>query len=148
MKYFVSRQKYWPTGELVVEVAVGGKNYANPDMLVSQFPGEAEEYHDPRQAVAVGIKIADAWKAASGHTEIEVRTGFTHGFTAPFESGSYQEAQAWAQRQYQQLDNCDACGELLNDERYTDSFGEGKFCSERCALGSEEQGGESCEACN
>ena len=145
MKYFVSRQKYWPTGELVVEVAVGGLNYANPDMLVPEFPGEGEEYRDPREAVTAAIKIADAWKAAYGGTDIEVRTGFTHGFTAPFESGSYDEARAWAQRQYEQLEKCEGCGGLFNDERYTDSFGEGKFCSEWCALKAEAQeDGEPC----
>jgi len=138
MKYFVSRQKYWSTGDLVVEVAVGGRDYANPDMIVPQYPGEAEEYQDPRKAVAAAIKIADVWKVASGHPEIEVRTGFTHGFTAPFESVSYEEAQVWAQKQYEQLEKCEACGVLMEEGWYTNSFGDGKFCSERCAFNSEE----------
>ena len=148
MKYFVSRQKYWPHGDLVVEVATGGRDYSNPDMLVPKFPGEASEHHDPREAVSVAIRIADAWKVESGRTDIEVRTGYTHGFTAPFENGSYEDARQWAQKQYEQLEKCEACGSLIEDDWYTDSFGEGKFCSEWCALKTEEQGGESCEVCD
>ncbi len=144
MKYFVSRQNYWPHGELVVEVARGGLDYANPDMLVSKFQGEGSEYYDPREAVTVAIRIADAWKVRSGRTDIEVRTGCTHGFTAPFENGSYEDARQWAQRQYERLEKCEACGDLIKDESSSDSFGEGKFCSESCALSSEEAGGEPC----
>lgn len=28
--YFVSRQKYYPEGTKVVEIAIGGSDYANP----------------------------------------------------------------------------------------------------------------------
>jgi hypothetical protein len=39
-KYFVSRQRNWPDGDCLVEIAAGGRDYANPGMLAPKFPGE------------------------------------------------------------------------------------------------------------
>ena len=46
MSYVVSRQIYWPDGEHVVEVAVGGLDYAGADCI--EIVGI---YDDPREAV-------------------------------------------------------------------------------------------------
>ena len=63
--YFVSRQCYWgvePDEQNVVEIASGGRDYSNPDMLVEKYAGEGQEYSDPREALEVALSIAKQWK--------------------------------------------------------------------------------------
>ena len=98
--YFVSRQCYWPDGRNVVEIAEGGLDYANPDMLVSKYPGEGEEYEDPREAVTAALEIAKLWRSDSNE-EIEVAYGNTLGFTMPFEGSEEKDLIEWAEKRYQ-----------------------------------------------
>jgi len=63
MPYAVTRQSYWPEGQLAVEVAGGGLDYCNPDALVGKYPGEFEEFLDPREAVKTAIEICREWRA-------------------------------------------------------------------------------------
>jgi len=137
--FFVSRQCYWPTGDLIVEIAMGGMDYANPDMLCSKFPGEAEEYADPREAAKAAIEVARLWKEAEPDKEISVASGYTGGCTLPFEPSSCQEITDWAEELYDKMEKCDVCGELLGSEVLTDEFGDFKFCGEHCAEKWEEQ---------
>jgi len=135
MTFFVSRQHYWPTGERCVEVAAGGRDYANPDMLVVAYGrlGEGRDYDDPRQAVAAAIGICQIWRRESGNRSIDVRVGSTGGFTVPFESGTFDEARAWAAQQYEALPKCPVCGGLMGRQRFRDDFADEEFCSASCA---------------
>ena len=136
MPYFVSRQRYWSEGTPVVEVAAGGLDYANPDMLGFKYraEGEGEEYTDPREAVEAAIAVCRAWRADG--TRCHVATGATGGFTMPFEPTTFRDARAWAERAWERLPKCDGCGKPLPSEReqyrrLDDWTGE-RFCSERC----------------
>lgn len=137
-KWFVSRQSYWgvdPDDQNVVEIAQGGLNYANPDMLVSKYAGEGEEYTDPREAVNNAIEIAKQWQKDQPKLKISIASGYTGGNTIPFEASSVEELKAWAEKTYEELPKCDQCGDLLPEEYYI-AHGDpdlGKFCREYCA---------------
>ena len=132
--WFVSRQCYWPDGNNVVEIAGGGLDYANPDMLVSKYAGEGKEYEDPREAVTAALEIAKQWKADSKDKEIEVVYGYTGGFTIPFEGSEEKELKEWAEKAYQELPKCDQCGELIKGDGYVlFDDPDSKYCSEYCA---------------
>lgn len=66
MEYFVSRQCYWLTDDLVVEIAAGGIDHSGPDMLsdpdnVYRVLGDMLETDDPREALKVAFAIRDEW---------------------------------------------------------------------------------------
>jgi hypothetical protein len=132
MKYFVSRQCYWPDGKLVVEIATGGLDYANPDMVCSKYPGEGREYDDPREAAKVAIEIAKQWRKDKPGKRISVAYGCTSGYTLPFEPSAKNKVVKWANETYEKLPKCDQCGELLPEVHYIDEFNEFKFCREYC----------------
>lgn len=133
--YFVSRQRYWPDGDLFVEIAAGGLDYANPDMLVSKYPGEGQEYLNPKEAVEAAIAIRDAWKKDSDE-EINIGYGFTGGHTMPFSQSTDDELINWAERRYNTLPKCAECDGILGKETFTHDFADyldEKFCSQYCA---------------
>lgn len=138
MKYFVSRQNYWgvePEEGTVVEIAAGGLDFANPDMLVPKWKnlGEGQEFSDPREAVACAIKICQAWRLA-GEENAKIACGFTGGNTLPFEPKAIEELEAWAEATYEKLPKCDCCGMLLGKETYGHEYSDGyPFCSEYCS---------------
>ena len=133
MRYFVSRQCYWPEGINVVEVAIGGLDYANPDMLSPRFKtlGEGCEYLDPREAVEAAKRVLEAWRTTVPAAEIAV--GATGGFTAPFEPVTAEHAEAWAEKAYGKLPKCSECGGLLEKTTYHHDYSDEPFCSGRCA---------------
>jgi hypothetical protein len=139
MKWFVSRQCYWgvdPDEQEVVEIASGGIDYANPDMLVAKYAGEGEEYSDPREAVNAAIVIAEQWKLDKPDYVISIARGCTGGYTMPFESDDVENLKKWAIETYEKLPKCDRCGEILQEGstcRLTDDPDYGEFCSENCA---------------
>lgn len=137
MLYFASRQHYFYSGLLIVEIAAGGLDYSGADMLVAKYPrlGEGEEYIDPRKAVEAAIAIARAWRKDEPGKRIVIGHGHTMGMGMEFEGCSFKAAQKWAEETYEKAPKCDQCGELLPDEKhcYTDEFGEVKLCSERCS---------------
>lgn len=137
MTFAVTRQCYWgvdPDECWVVEIAGGGLDYANPDMLCARFPGEGQVYSDPREAVTAALEIAKLWKKEEPEKNIRVASGFTGGFTMPFEPSNGFELVKWANKLYGKMPRCDQCGELLPDKNwYTDEFREYKFCREFCA---------------
>jgi len=133
-KYAVTRQMYWPDGERVVEVAIGGIDYTNPDALCEEYEGEFEEFIDPREAVAVAEDICRKWRKDS-HKRISVAVGYTGGFTMPFEPITFKDAEQWAQGIWEELEKCSYCGEILPEEYYIEDGidEEGfRFCSEHC----------------
>lgn len=132
-KYFVSRQIYWPESEYTVEIASGGLNFANPDMLCAKFAGEGKEYTDPREAVEAAINIRNAWSKITDES-IGVAHGCTGGMTMPFEASEESELHEWAEKEYEKLPKCSHCGDLLGKEKFCHDFSDGDlFCSENCA---------------
>jgi hypothetical protein len=137
--YFVSRQKYWgvePENCHTVEIASGGQDYANPDMLVPKFVGEGIEYVNPVEAVESALTIAEQWKKIlPADTVINVAHGFTGGGTLPFEGKTPEQLRVWAKQALEKLPKCIQCGEILGKEKYhlTDDPELGEFCSEFCA---------------
>lgn len=146
MKYFVSRQAYWPTGELVVEIAEGGCEYSNPDMLSDPDNiygplGDMLETQDPREALEAAFRIRDKWnqelrESCADNGACRIEAGFTHGMTMPFESyPADEELKKWAQETWEATPKCD-CGEPLPEHPYKLCFpyeGDEEFCSEYCA---------------
>ncbi len=133
--WFVSRQCYWGVEEdeaNVVEIALGGLDYANADMLCEKYEGEGEEYRDPREAIKAALKIAEQWKKDQSDLTIGVAHGCTGGMTMPFEASEVEELQKWADEQYEKLPKCDQCGELI-ETKYTLAEDDVEFCSEYCA---------------
>ncbi len=133
-KWFVSRQSYWGVEDPnVVEIAGGGLDYANPDMLVEKYAGEGKEYTDPREAVTVALAIAAAWKKDEPDTVIGVAQGCTGGYTIPFTPEGEKELKEWAVKTYADLPRCTQCGELIGEESYLDLRNKPTLCSESCS---------------
>lgn len=139
-EYYVSRQVYYYSREQVVEVAVGGLDYAGSDMLVSKYAGEGCEYSDPREAVEAACRIAREWRADAGDVrppfEIHVAFGYTGGCGMELEPSTFAEARAWAQARWEELPKCDRCGEPITEGegwRLTDFPSDERFCREYCA---------------
>lgn len=135
----VTRQIQWPTGDSVVEISDGGIDYANPDALTARYKGEFNEFSDPREAVEAAIAIAEAWQNDSPDKVIMIGHGGTCGMTMPFEGmeiceETYAALREWAQEQYEELDKCQRCGDVLGKERWTHPGlpEEDEFCSENC----------------
>ena len=133
-KWVGSRQSYWPDGEMVVEIAGGGRDYANPDMLVPKWAdlGEGDEFTDPREAAKAAIAIAEAWRT-SVEEPVTVRYGYTAGFTCPFDESTDGEVVAWANDVYEHLPKCAMCGGIAREHwKLPDDDLDEVFCSPRC----------------
>lgn len=141
MKFFVSRQVEFPDGDMVVEIAQGGSDYANADMLSPMWAslGEGKEFTDPRAAVEAAINVRDMWKSVRDSVEregeIHISFGCTMGFTLPLTRMSDDELKSKADTLFDKLPKCAQCGDLLGKETFTHDFaipGE-SFCREYCA---------------
>lgn len=138
MKYFVSRQKYWgvdPEDGTVVEVSVGGIDYAGSDMIVPKWKelGEGKEFKDPREAAQCAINICNEWRKLDPNANVAF--GYSGGFTLPFEPCSYDELMERAEKAYNNLAKCAECNEILGSETFANdlSMDDEKFCSKGCA---------------
>ncbi len=133
--WFVSRQSYWPDGEKIVEIAFGGRDYANADMLVEEWPklGEGETFDDPRKAVEAAIAICREWRKQK--VRCAIAHGYTAGYTMPFEEGTFKEALAWAEVTWEKLEKCDCgCETPLGSTTWSANDWDGmKYATERCA---------------
>ncbi len=142
--YTITRQKQWTEGNPVVEVSYGGIDYCNPDALAKKYPGEFEEFSDPRKAIETAIAICLAWRK-DGERKAKVGIGSTGGMTMPFETCTIKQAQKWAEEEYKTLPNCPQCAKIMekNQEKWSIGFitKDGEFisyeeyiyCSEYCA---------------
>lgn len=143
MTWFLSRQCYWPDGDLVIEIAAGGADYANAGMLADPPDGRYDllgctrEYSDPREALEVAFRVRDLWneelQGTGGSCRIE--TGYTAGWTMPFMSFPDDEClRKWAQERWNELPKCDQCGEPYTTPAWYLAWDPelGKFCSEGC----------------
>lgn len=141
--YFVSRQHYWGVSDddgetpYMVEIAIGGGDYSNPDMLGTQYPllGEGQEFYNPVEAASAAIRVYQAWKSDHPELPIGIDYGFTGGMTMPFEGSNEAQVMEWAQKRLESLPKCDQCGVCLPKEYYTlNDYGDDcKYCSEYCA---------------
>ena len=119
----------------MVEIALGGIDYCNPDALCEKYAGEFQEFTDPREAAATGIAILKAWRN-DGERKAKLAVGSTGGFTMPFEPTTIPQVLRWGREQYAALPKCPQCGELMNGESwkpadfYVDD--DEACCSERC----------------
>lgn len=137
-RYFVSRQQYWDRCEgdgTIVEVAIGGIDYANADMVGVKWPhlGEGKEFTDPREAVEAAILVRDEWKKTDPNAHVAM--GATMGFTLTFDWEEDDALRQRAKEMYDKLPKCDECMSLLGDDTYTHDLvcdGE-RFCREYCA---------------
>lgn len=133
MPWTVTRQIQWPDGTPVVEISAGGLDYSNPDALVEKYPGEFKVFDDPREAVETAIAICRAWRN-DGKKKAKVGHGATGGMTLPFDTCTFQKAQAWAKKRYTELPKCDQCGELLPEKPWHHpDLDDERFCREYCA---------------
>jgi hypothetical protein len=157
--YYVSRQCYYYAQRNVVEVAVGGLDYAGSDMLSLRYKhlGEGKEYTDPIEAVEAAITICRAWRKDFQQHRKEVATkaatgaptnttanfvswpaitlGHTMGMGIELESHSFANARAWAEHRAKTLPRCARCGEILGKTTYQVFTGDpdAEYCSENCA---------------
>jgi hypothetical protein len=136
-KYFVSRQMYWPAGDLAVEVSLGSDS-AGPDMLVEKYKslGEGKEFADPREAVEAAILVRRKWAK-----DVKKRIVLSFG-DADFgwEPRRQADLLRWAEKRYEQAPKCDECGKILGKERYGLHYDpDSVFCSEYCAEKAEER---------
>lgn len=135
MSYFVSRQRYYYSGESLVEVAQGGLDYAGSDMLVAAYRnlGEGEEYLNPVEAAEAAIAIRKAWQRDKPADKIGIAIGDSHGMGLEFEPDSDESVLKIAKELYEKLPKCDQCGELLPKEFLrVYEIDDSKFCSEYC----------------
>jgi hypothetical protein len=137
--WFVSRQHYWGVDDddaRVVEIAYGGLDYANADMLTRKYKGEGYEYADPREAVKVAFAIMIQWRGddLNNAERIHLAHGFTAGYTMPMEATTYAEAMEWATKTLESLPKCDMCGDVI-EERWTSIYApmDEVYCSLYCA---------------
>ena len=139
MKFFVSRQQYWgidPEDGTVVEVAVGGLDFANPDMRVVRFKslGEGKEYNDPIEAAEAAIAICVRWRAEEPNAKVAY--GSTGGNTLPFDAETeFEGIREWAKLLHEKLPKCAHCSDLLDlKHKFHHDLSDGEeFCSENCA---------------
>ena len=138
MPYVVTRQAYYYQRGLWVEVAAGGLDYSGPDMLVEGYKhlGEGQEYTDPREAVEAAIAIAKAWRKDEHKLVHLTSKGEAWGaLGGEGEAVSARQLQRWAEKEYEHLDKCAQCGEVLAKHgryRLIDYDSDGEFCSESC----------------
>ena len=145
-KFFVSRQDYWGVDDpLVVEIAGGGTDYANADMLADTTDGRYrklgcdQEYTNPIDALKAAFRVRRAWEKAlrevGDDSLVRIEVGYTGGNTIPFEEyPSNADLYRWAKERQEKMPRCDQCGELIDGETWH-SFDDpelGTFCSEYC----------------
>lgn len=134
----VTRQINTFEGTNVVEISAGGIDYTNPGALSKKYPGEFETFDDPRDAVETAIKIAKAWQNDT-EDKVFIDHGATGGMTMFFDGQeltdtTFTELREWANKEWEELDKCAECGELLGKERYGCHISsEYDCCSEYCA---------------
>lgn len=143
MKFYVSRQVQWPTGDNIVEIAAGGLDRSGPDMLCSKFPDEGIEYTDPREALKVAFAIrkdwheqlrADACANPDISDEVRIEAGYNLDMIAACEEPTDVELHEWAEKEWEAAPKCGECGEVVEESYYLPGLECGlQFCSEYCA---------------
>lgn len=133
--YTVTRQRYFPDGDPVVEIALGGIDHSGPDCL-----SVIGEFTDPREAVEAAWASFCDWRETE--PEAIISCGDTWGGSLPLlDNESWDQLSAWAESEFESLPKCERCGEIISEgkefriwEEWA-AFGEdaATFCSESCA---------------
>jgi hypothetical protein len=116
-----------------VEISKGGLDFSNPDALCGIYPGEFEEFEDPRKAMLAAIRILKLWRK-DGEKDANIACGCTLGFTMEFDPiEDPLELHRWVQNAIKKSNHCEVCGDICDGIECTDPFGE-RFiaCSEYC----------------
>lgn len=142
MAYYVSRQRYYPSQELAIEIAPGRKN-AGKDILSFKYDGEDKNLVDPRDAVNIAIRIYKQWDLYQSLTE-KVYLNITHpgGGKFTLDKTGIVKAQKWAEKEYQNSAKCGACQRLLgsNSKKIINFKNlDGAYCSEYCLVNKHKQ---------
>lgn len=133
-KWVITRQSYYYSNINVVEIASGGLDYANADALCKKYSGEFQEFTNPIEAADTAIEILRQWRKDCPGKKISIAHGNSMGMGMEFEPSTIKEVKEWAQKEYDSIEKCAECGEILSDERYgSHDFGEYDCCSEYCA---------------
>ncbi|MDP2661318.1 MAG: hypothetical protein Q8R28_11385 [Dehalococcoidia bacterium] len=139
MPWTVTRQIQWPSGDAVVEISKGGRDYTNPDALSGKYPGEFETFADPEEAAQVALQILDLWQG-DGQPDAQVAYGATGGMTMPFSPCTPDELKEWAAKAAEGLPKCDHCGGILGEEKYQrPDLPDMTYCREYCAEADHEE---------
>ena len=134
--YTITRQHQSQDSTMIVEISEGSFDYVNPDMLSERYDHEGETFADPRDAVNAAIEIYNLWRADEPGTDIYIGYGNTLGYTLPFEASTVKELKEWSNKEYESIDKCDWCGDILPNEReiwQLIDIDDMRFCSETCA---------------
>lgn len=139
MEWTVSRQHYYYSDELVVEI-VQGRDCSGPDALMAKYRDEFALFEDPREVVEAAIKIAEQWQADCPGDEILIANGNTLGGSlelegAPLNEETFAGLREWAQKQYDAIPKCNWCGDPICGSPFIIwEFGDDyQFCSHHCA---------------
>jgi len=137
MHYSVARHIHWATGNLIVEINVGGIDY---DVLPPIYDGEGVTYDTCGKAVEAAIRIAEAWKR-SEKRKIYITVSSTDDIVLPFEmeqanKKTYKRLRKLAKEIDKGVERCRRCGDILRgDNRWGHAltYDEYPFCSTACA---------------
>lgn len=145
MVWMVTRQCYYYSGENVVEVSYGGRDYCGSDALSAKYDGEFEAFDDLREAVEVAIEICRQWRK-DGQKDARIGVGCTMGMGLEIEGNTFENARKIAKHAYEKAPKCPMCGGIMPDDedewwRFYDEGWESdeRYCSERCAERAYEQ---------
>lgn len=140
--YAVTRQRQWPGGTHIVEIACEGLDYSGSDALAQKYPGEFSQHEDPRDAARVALDIWRAWKEDRPMDDPRLIAAYGCDLFLHTDSDflTPQELAEWAEAEYDGLEKCPVCGDIMpeNGETYGNIFtiemdDEYPFCSEYCA---------------
>jgi hypothetical protein len=134
--FYISRQRYYPSNQLAIEIAVGGPKFSGPDKLDVKYAGEGKNLKDPRDAVNVAIRIYSQWMTDRNLNErvilniLEDRAGKFN-----LDKKGMNDAKIWAEGFYKRMDKCSNCQSLLTGkkEKFVKADGlKGEYCSQNC----------------
>ena len=135
MGYHISRQRDFKSNCLFVEIAVGGKTKAGPDVLTARYPQEQKTYIDPRDTINIAEAIFQKWDRDYADEIKKLRiVGIENPLTYDFTPKGIAAAKMWADRIFANMSKCNACGKPMgNREPYNHNDLVNKtFCSEYC----------------
>lgn len=134
--FYVSRQRYHPSNELAVEIAVGGQKNSGPDKLDTKYVGENKNFKDPRDAVNIAIRIYKQWMTDRNINErVLLNVVDDRGGKFNFDRKGMSDAKIWAENCYKRMDKCSNCSCLMTGkkEKFVKTDGlKGEYCSQNC----------------
>lgn len=130
----VTRQHRWHDGEYTVEISEGGIDYSGPDALCKKYPGEFEEFSDPREAVEAALRIAKEWRKVEKRVKMVMGANLDMCVGDPVAiSVAERSFKKVAKKLWEAAPKCDRCGEILPERAFKMVDFDGEFCSENCA---------------